>query len=256
MAVTNLTNTKWIFNSGVIQIDFNTEDYVIDFIAQNNESYQGIKFESPDTIWYCRSYGDEDPEPEDGYDMIWGLAYIIITGGRDVTNSNLIKRLEQFAVMSITPSDLNNTTWIFDRTQADVDRVKYLRDAVYSGYISEQEMNLYKQDLKGAINENDLRRIVGNMQAIAELLDISISTQTVPEIPKASWYETFRNDLSILLNNYMKHEDTPDIPDRPFNTYQKWNTIEKILWDIVDIYKSSENAHAGNELYANNNVII
>lgn len=145
---------------------------------------------------------------------------------------------------------------IFDRTRADVDKIKNLYESIRSGLVSPEELAEYQRDLKGAINRSDLQRVVNNLNYLADLLDVSITSQTIPEIPRASWYSTLRSNLSTVLNAYAKHADTPNIPSRPFNTYQKWNTIEKIIWDIKDIYESNLNAYAGTELYANNDILI
>ena len=146
---------------------------------------------------------------------------------------------------------------IYDRTEQDVLHVKRLIEDIKSGIATPQEIVEYSTDLKGAINTSDLQRILGNIEYVADMLDVTIQTQTVPEIPRVSWYSTLLSNLTSVLNKYIKYSDTPDIPTQPINTYEKWNTIEKILWDIKTIYEANEHYYAGNEeLYANNNGII
>ena len=145
---------------------------------------------------------------------------------------------------------------IYDRTEHDVQYVKDLYARIKERVATADDIVVYKNDLKGAINESDLQRIVNNMNYIANLLSISITTQTVPDIPRVAWYSILLDNLTQLLNAYMKHSDTPGIPVQPLNTYEKWNTIEKILWDIKDIYELNVGYHAGDELYGNDNFII
>lgn len=146
---------------------------------------------------------------------------------------------------------------IYDRTEQDVLRVKQLIEEIKSGKAVQEEIVEYKTDLKGALNRSDLERIVGNINYLADMLDVTIQTQTVPEIPRVSWYNVLLSNLNIVLNAYAKYPDTPEIPIQPLNTYEKWNIIEKIIWDIKDLYQINEHYYAGNdELYANNNGII
>ena len=146
---------------------------------------------------------------------------------------------------------------IYDRTEQDVGYVKRLVNDIKSGIATPSEIAEYKTDLKGSINRSDLERILGNISYIADMLDVTIQSQTIPEIPRLSWYTTLLSNLNAVLNAYTKYTDTPDIPTHPINTYEKWNIIEKILWDIKTIYETNEHYYAGNgELYSNNDVII
>ncbi len=145
---------------------------------------------------------------------------------------------------------------IYDRTQQDVVRVKELLIKIKKGIASEEDILEYNTDLKGALNTSDLQRIVGNIQYLADLLEVSITQQSVPEIPRYNWYNQLLINLQKVLNAYTKYSDTPDVPNHPLNTYEKWNTIEKIIWDIQDIYKNNIPYYAGEEMFMNNNVII
>lgn len=144
---------------------------------------------------------------------------------------------------------------IFDRTQEDVDRVKLLNQKYQNGTITEVELAEWNGNLKGALNKSDLTRILFYMNYFAENLSIALTPQTLPEIPRESWYETLHDNLELLRSNYSTHETTPEVPDNPFNTYQKWNDIEKILYDLYDIYSNQNIYYCGDELYGNNILI-
>lgn len=134
------------------------------------------------------------------------------------------------------------TTWIepiYDRTESDVDRVKYLENQIRNSAATASELQEWKSDLKGALNKSDLQRIVNNCKVLSELLGVTIVNQTVPEIPTIQWYAQLLNNVSTLKNRYIVHSDTPGLPTEPLNTYEKWNIVEKILWDMNDIFKNS-----------------
>ena len=60
--------------------------------------------------------------------------------------------------------------WVYDRTQADVERVKVLNDKYAAGTISEEEKMEWAAGMKGALNVADLNRIESNIREIAETL--------------------------------------------------------------------------------------
>ena len=147
---------------------------------------------------------------------------------------------------------------IFDRTQADVDKVKELAGKFKNGTITDMEKVEWNTGLKGSINTSDLTRVLYYINYLAENINIPITEQTtVPEIPRVSWYGVLLSNLNKLKRNYSVHEDTPDIPTQPLNTYQKWNAIEEILFDLNEIYESQTWYYTGNDdLYANGNILI
>ena len=54
--------------------------------------------------------------------------------------------------------------WVYDRTQADVERVKVLNDKYAAGTISEEEKMEWAAGMKGALNVADLNRIESNIR--------------------------------------------------------------------------------------------
>ena len=78
--------------------------------------------------------------------------------------------------------------WIYDRTQADVDRVSLLNQKYATGAISEEEKKEWDAGMKGALNAADLNRIEGNIREIAGVLAVSVVTKTweKEQIPRVS----------------------------------------------------------------------
>lgn len=65
----------------------------------------------------------------------------------------------------------NYTTLITDRTQSDVDRVKYLAQRITKGTATDAERAEYLTDLKGAYNASDLNRVTAAMLYLKRLYD-------------------------------------------------------------------------------------
>ena len=107
--------------------------------------------------------------------------------------------------------------FIFDRTQKDID----------------------ERTKKAFINSSDLNRIDRNTLLIGEYIGISVNTKTdwnIGGLPRHSDYQRIKEKKKKIRDGYVVWPDTPEVPDRPYNTYQKWNDIEKILHDVFFIY--------------------
>lgn len=148
---------------------------------------------------------------------------------------------------------------VFDRTQADVDRVRYLRNVILNHTNTEEEWIEYKQDKKGALNFSDLERIEKNLNTLASLFGLSLHSMIRDPIPRVPYFKNLQKNVKIIRESPYHYPTTPQVPEMPLNTYQKINDIEKILWDAYWMYVANMKAfyYAGNdELYANNNIII
>lgn len=144
---------------------------------------------------------------------------------------------------------------IYDRTKNDVDRVIELTEKIRNKTITSAELQEWNGNLKGAINTSDLNRIISYINYLSEELQIPVTSQTVPAIPRTNWYSILKSNLNNLRSNYTIHADTPKVPNSPLNTYQKWNDIEKLLFDLLEIFNSQDIYYAGDELYSNNILI-
>lgn len=113
--------------------------------------------------------------------------------------------------------------FIYDRTQNDID----------------------KKTKKAFINANDLNRIGRNVNLIGQYIDVSVSGKTdwnIGGIPRHSDYNAIQESIEKIREGYAVYPDTPLVPVRPYNTFQKWNDIEKILHDVFYIYIKNYNS--------------
>lgn len=145
--------------------------------------------------------------------------------------------------------------WIYDRTEEDVSRVKELTEKYLSGTITELEKTEWYGNMKGALNLSDLNRVEGNLSVIAEILGLIITAKTwsIGNIPRESDYRRICNNLQVICNA-MPTANVLEVPDPPLNTYQKWNDIEKIIFDIYNSLMDYD--YAGSEIYAGEGVGI
>lgn len=166
--------------------------------------------------------------------------------------------------------------FVYDRTQEDVDRVKYLNERYLMREITEEERKEWSrgvvqnhtlayelgirgtQGLKGAINLSDMQRIEWNEEVIADLLDVAIEVRewSYSDIPTIADYKRIRENVKKLRNALFKLSQTPNVPEQPLNTYQKWNDIEKILNDVYTSYMAflRSKYYCDTELYAGEGV--
>lgn len=92
---------------------------------------------------------------------------------------------------------------------------------------------------KGFINAADLDRIDTNTELIAGDIAVTVSVKkdwTTGGFPRASDYERIKENTQKIRGGYAVYSDTPQVPDRPFNTFRKWNDIERILYDVFTLF--------------------
>lgn len=150
--------------------------------------------------------------------------------------------------------------FVYDRTQADVNRVKELNEKYLKGTISEEERREWsagingKLGLKGAFNLSDIRRNENNCRIIGGLVAATVDTKewSYGDIPRAGDYERIRGNVRRIRESFLTYSDTPEVPEQPLNTYQKWNDIEQILHDVYYIYVRLKNSYyyCDTEMYA------
>lgn len=140
---------------------------------------------------------------------------------------------------------------IYDRTEQDVARVKYLTKQYLNGSITQAEKVEYADDLKGALNRSDLERIINNIELLNEVLELSLDVPTIPPHYPADtdFYEDLLDCVATIRASYAIHADTPQTPSQPLNLYTKWNDIEKILFDIYDILNTQFVYYSIDEIY-------
>ncbi len=145
---------------------------------------------------------------------------------------------------------------VFDRTQADVDRVLELLSKIKFSELTLEEKAELLTDSKGALNTSDLERIKNNIELMAEVLEITLNVSEVPEIPTTAYFNEIRQNVQAIRNMGFIRNTTPQVPAPPLNTYGKWNDIEKILHDTYDILMNNFHYYAGEQLYSGDSVAL
>lgn len=146
---------------------------------------------------------------------------------------------------------------ITDRTQEDVDRVRYLTDVILAGTNTELEWKEFQLDLRGALNYSDLDRIERNLGILADILHIPMVSMERDVIPRVPYFKNLLINVRRVRESFYRLSNTPLTPDMPLNTYQKINDIEKILRDAyaAKVRNDQRFLYCGTELYGNNEII-
>lgn len=133
--------------------------------------------------------------------------------------------------------------FIYDRNLLDLTTAKDLVSKIQSnGFssLSDFEKEQWQSGLKGTLNYTDLNRIEGNSWEIAQIFDIPIgSVKTdwkMTDIPTRKDYQRIRDNVQKIRSSAIIRSDTPVTPELPLNRYEKINDIEKILFDVYDLY--------------------
>lgn len=138
---------------------------------------------------------------------------------------------------------------VTDRTQADVDRAKYLIEKGYSN-LTEDERTEWNAGLKGCLNASDLSRILNNIEILRQVLELNIPATdlNVPYTPVQSWFSyNVLWRVQMIREAYSTYDTTPQTPGYHGGggfytidyTYQDINDVEQILKDVHDIIESN-----------------
>lgn len=150
---------------------------------------------------------------------------------------------------------------IFDRTQSDVIKLQDFLSRGYKNLTADEKNEWLNTNFKGALNSSDLNRIEQNMNVLSDFLGITITIKTWQEtdIPTEPDFTRIRNNLISIRNQAVLQEliydSTPEIPELPWNVYQKINDIEKIIYDIYGLY-TAKYYYCGQEFYCGETIGI
>lgn len=154
--------------------------------------------------------------------------------------------------------DKNVLIFVFNRTSADVERVAELNRKYLSGSVTAAEAAEWMNGMKGALNVDDLNRNEENIKLIAGeiLLAVKVKRWKRYDVPGVSDYARIAANVKSIREGYGVMADTPQVPEQPLNTYRKWNDIEKILYDVHNIYirVQADRAYCGSEMHAGEGV--
>lgn len=143
---------------------------------------------------------------------------------------------------------------IFDRSQSDVVKLQSFLDRGYKNLTADEKTEWLNTNFKGALNISDLNRIEQNMNVLSEILGLTITIKTWQEtdIPTNTDFTRIRNNLMSIRSQAVLqgliYASTPEVPNLPFNHYQKINDIEKIIFDIYTLY-TNKYYYCGQEVY-------
>lgn len=165
---------------------------------------------------------------------------------------------------------------VYDRTQADVDRVFTLKNKILTGglsALSNEEKAEYMAGMKGAYNYTDMNRvgqavayIAGRMTALPGELDayraekgvgddpnyevpydpstVVVSAKTdwaMGDTPTQSLVATFLNNLTVLRKQLVLPNDAPAVPSSLDQlTFSTANDIEYLLYVIYQTFLDVE----------------
>lgn len=134
---------------------------------------------------------------------------------------------------------------VYDRTQADVDRVYTLKNKILTGgltALSAEEKAEYLAGMKGAYNYTDFNRLGEAIVYLVERMkELDIHDSSI--VPKVDWAmgdTPTRSQVSNLLSCLTKlraklslPENAPVVPNTLDNlVYQTANEMELLLWMI------------------------
>ena len=140
---------------------------------------------------------------------------------------------------------------VTDRTQTDVDKAVLYNQTGWNSLTDEQKAE-WLAGMKGSLNESDLLRIENNIKLLSDVLELSLDTYAdgIPELVNESYFANLLSNVQAIRDAGAYHQDTPAVPEKPVNDYQKVNNIEKILDDIYQILLNNFHYYAGSEIYA------
>lgn len=143
---------------------------------------------------------------------------------------------------------------VTDRSQEDVNRALFLLSKVKFSEMTAEEQAEFLEDNKGCLNRSDLLRIKNNVELMLEVLELDNAVSDVPELPQTQYYDELLTNVTAIRTAGPKKGTTPEVPVAPLNTYQKWNDIEQILFDVYDLLLNNFHYYCGREIFSGDSV--
>lgn len=139
--------------------------------------------------------------------------------------------------------------FVYDRNILDISEAKELTEKIQTtGFssLTENEKQKWQSGLKGTLNYTDLNRIEGNSLELAQMVGVSVDAPktnwTMTDIPTQRDFKRIRDNVQKIRSSNYVYSDTPVTPELPLNRYEKINDIEKILFDVYDMYTRNMSA--------------
>ena len=106
------------------------------------------------------------------------------------------------------------------------------------------QLDIDERTAKGFINASDMERVETNTELIAGYIAVPVTVKKnwkIGDLPRVSDFKRIRDNVEKIRSGYVIRADTPETPVQPLNTWQKWNDLEQILYDIFWIYFNNLN---------------
>lgn len=106
------------------------------------------------------------------------------------------------------------------------------------------QLDIDERTAKGFINASDMERVETNTELIAGYIAVPVTVKKnwkIVDLPRVSDFKRIRDNVEKIRSGYVIRADTPETPVQPLNTWQKWNDLEQILYDIFWIYFNNLN---------------
>lgn len=106
------------------------------------------------------------------------------------------------------------------------------------------QLDIDERTEKGFINASDMERVETNTELIAGYIAVPVTvkkTWKTGDLPRVSDFKRIRDNVEKIRSGYVIRADTPETPVQPLNTWQKWNDLEQILYDVFWIYFNNLN---------------
>lgn len=106
------------------------------------------------------------------------------------------------------------------------------------------QLDIDERTAKGFINASDVERVETNTELIAGYIAVPVTVKKnwkIGDLPRVSDFKRIRDNVEKIRSGYVIRADTPETPVQPLNTWQKWNDLEQILYDVFWIYFNNLN---------------
>lgn len=106
------------------------------------------------------------------------------------------------------------------------------------------KLDIDERTAKGFINASDMERVETTTELIAGYIAVPVTVKKnwkTGDLPRVSDFKRIRDNVEKIRSGYVIRADTPETPVQPLNTWQKWNDLEQILYDIFWIYFNNLN---------------
>lgn len=131
---------------------------------------------------------------------------------------------------------------ITDRTQADVDRIIYLRAKCWQDMTDDEHLE-WISDLKGAYNDSDMNRVGEALNYLRDRLAETAylsryafeakTNWTAADLPSSEDLKSYLSYVAIIRKAMARYAATPPAPEYTGKfDYLDANNIEKILLDV------------------------